>query len=325
MQAPNRLDVCKSKLDRMRLFCSDGPCLSLLADAVISTFLFFQEIVDLTGDDLDMGTSACNDFGIIDLTESEETVVSSLRDGCVALDRKHSTPTSTQPLCPPNLLAIPVPENELDVSVSLWNTKCEQPLIKEEALMQTYWQDSSSVSSCAEDSENSSSATTYKSDMGSLGSPQLDSDVFSFSSSASNSSEHKIFLDCVEEIPRSVPPEDNPNPQRSPPCQRHLPSPLSCHFPVSIPTSLAEADRPWLQASHSAPSAIKGDLEESTKQADIKVWMKTLQYFPGVPAHHPFLQNLVQAKDATQVIGGKRKGQLPEQDWGIWILREEGS
>ncbi|XP_053143778.1 SUMO-interacting motif-containing protein 1 isoform X2 [Hemicordylus capensis] len=253
---------------------------------------YSHEVIDLTGDDLAVITAAGNDFDIIDLTEVEETMVSPVHgNGYIALDLKHSTPVSMQPACSPKMFSTVDSGNKFDVPISLWNTECEQAFPKEDAVKQTCFQNGFSlVPNYGGDSE-SNSLTSYNSDMSSFGSPLLGSDIFSLSSPSS--SEHQT--DCVEEAPSCCPPERGPNPQLSPSHQRCSPSPISCYSPLNIAPSLAEAEQPLLEAHNPTPG-----VQEQTEWGDIKAWVKTLQYFQGVPVHHPFLQNAVQERDAKQ-------------------------
>nr|XP_056703463.1 SUMO-interacting motif-containing protein 1 [Euleptes europaea] len=145
----------------------------------------------------------------------------------------------------------------------------------------------------------SSSPTTYNSDLGSLGSPQLGSDVFSISS-ANDSSEHETFQDPVQDAPSSCPPEGDFNPQLALPDQRHSQRSPFSQCPLNATTFLTESDQFMLETNNSTPGAVKPDAQEPTQQIDIKVWMKTLQYFPGVPVHHPFLHSVLHEKNASQ-------------------------
>ncbi|XP_061473505.1 SUMO-interacting motif-containing protein 1 isoform X2 [Rhineura floridana] len=260
------------------------------------------EVIDLTGDDMIVRTTACNDFGVIDLTEAEENIAGPLHASCYTdQGLKHSSPVSKHPVYSPKILTPIKTENKLDMPLGLWDRDCEQPSPQgDTGKKQPFFQCSSFslISSYGGDSD-SSSHTTYNSDLGSLGSPQLGSDVFSFSPST-DSSECQAFLDSVEEAPGTCLSKEEPKPQSSPLHQRCSPSPIPYCSPMSISPFLAEADQPLQEANNAAPSAVKLDIQETAKQIDLKIWLKTLQYFQGVPVHHPFLQNVVQEKDASQ-------------------------
>lgn len=234
-------------------------------------------------------------------------MISPLHDSYSAIqDLKHSTPVSMHSVCCPKILTTKSAENKVDVPISMWDRDCELPSPQEDAIKkQPLFQCSSCpiIPSYGGDSENSSH-TTYNSDLGSLGSPQVGSDVFSFSSTPS-SSECQAPLDCVDEVPGAGPSVEEPSPQHSPLHQRHSPSPIPSCSPMSTSPPLAEANQHFLEANNPAPNAVKSDVWAPAKQIDIKVWLKTLQYFQGVPVHHPFFQNVVQEKDAEQVIDGR--------------------
>ncbi|XP_060096198.1 SUMO-interacting motif-containing protein 1 isoform X2 [Heteronotia binoei] len=258
-----------------------------------------SEVIDLTGDDLVGKTAVYHDFGVIDLTQTEDTMVSPLRNGgYVSLDLIHSTPASIQPVYSPKILTtLKDTERTLEMSLDLWERK--QPSPKEDAIQPACFQGSFAlVPSYSGDSE-SSSHTTYNSDLGSLGSPQLGSDVFSISS-ANGSSEHETFQDSVEDDPSSCPPAGDLNPQLSLPDQRHSPNSLFSQCPLNATTTPTEDDQFMVETNSSTSGAVKPDAQEPTQQIDIKIWMKTLLYFPGVPVHHPFLHNVVCEKDAIQ-------------------------
>ncbi|XP_013920914.1 PREDICTED: SUMO-interacting motif-containing protein 1 isoform X1 [Thamnophis sirtalis] len=143
-------------------------------------------------------------------------------------------------------------------------------------------------SNYSEESEGSSH-TTYNSDLGSLGSPQLESDVFSFSS-GNDGSERPMPLDSVEP-PQACSSEKKPNLQFYPQHQR--PSPSLCYSSLNTAKSVAEAAQPLHQANKPR-RAMESNVQEQSKRTDIKVWLKTLQYCHGIPVHHPLLQNVVE-------------------------------
>ncbi|XP_077182463.1 SUMO-interacting motif-containing protein 1 isoform X2 [Paroedura picta] len=317
--------------------------------------LVFKEVIDLTGDDLAGKTAVYPDFGVIDLTQTEDTMVSPLHNGgYVSLNLMHSTPASVQSVYSPKIFTTLDTERTLDMSLGQWDKK--QPSPKEDAIQPACFQGSFAlVPNYSGDSE-SSSHTTYNSDLGSLGSPQLGSDVLSISS-ANYSSEHETFQDPVDDDPSRSVPEGDPNSQLSLPDQRHFPSSLSPQSPLSANPFLTEGDHFMAEISNSTSDAVKLDAQEPTQKIDInlslpdqrhspgslfpqsplnattfptegdqfmaeisnstsdtvkldaqeptqkidiKIWMKTLQYFPGVPVHHAFLHNIVHKKDARQ-------------------------
>ncbi|KAH0629904.1 hypothetical protein JD844_012380, partial [Phrynosoma platyrhinos] len=255
-----------------------------------------QEVIDLTGDDYFIARTAANsDLDVIDLTEAEETIVSPLCDSDYGTrDLKQSIPVSLQSADSPKILIKTDPEIQLDLPIGTWNGDCALIYAKKEAVENTCFQSSSFsvTSNCGVDSE-SISHTSYNSDLSSLESPQLESDTFSFFS-ANEGSEHQTSWDCVEEPSNPCLLGRAPTPQPSPLLQRQCPNPVPCCSSVNISPSQTETEQPLLEAKNPAPSAVTLDVKEPAKKIDIKVWLKTLQYFKGVPVHHPFLQNVVQ-------------------------------
>ncbi|XP_042303292.1 SUMO-interacting motif-containing protein 1 isoform X2 [Sceloporus undulatus] len=254
------------------------------------------EVIDLTGDDyVIVRTAAYSDFDVVDLTEAEETIVSPLHDiGYATRDLKHSTPISLRSAGSPKIPTTTDPEIQLEEPIGTWNGDSVLISTKKETVEKPCFQSSSFsiTTTCGTDLE-SISHTTYNSDLGSLGSPQLDSDAFSFSS-ANEDSECQASWECVEDPPNPCPLGRASTHQPSPLFQRHCPSPPSCCSPMDVSPSQAETDQPLLEAKNPAPSAVTLNVQQPAEKIDIKVWLKTLQYFKGVPIHHPFLQNVVQ-------------------------------
>ncbi|KAF7249557.1 SUMO-interacting motif-containing protein 1 [Varanus komodoensis] len=252
-------------------------------------FIGDLELIDLTGEDMAVQTSPCNDFGIIDLTEDEETMASPLHSSSYfAQDLPHSATVSTQPTCSPQLTVAGM-ASKSDRPVDMRNKDCERLSPRE---------DEANHLCCGEDSE-SSSHTTYNSDLGSLISAHLESAISS-SSAAHDSPESQPFLDCVEEPPSTCPAGRVLSPQPSPTDQRQSPSPILSSPPKGIFTSLTEVNLPLLEANNPGPNAVKSNVQGPLKRIDIEGSLKTWQYFHGVPVHHPFLQNVVQEKNTRQ-------------------------
>lgn len=266
-----------------------------------------------------MRRAVSNNLDIFDVTETKETI---LRPLYAAMDLKSSTPINKQPVCSPKIHCTSDPENKADVPVSLWDRASKQSSPTEGTMKQNHFQSGFSLITNYNGDSESSSNTTYNSDLGSLGSPQVPSDVFSFSSTNDNS-EHPTFLDCTEEGPSSCLPEGDPNSHISLPHQNLTitpnpitPNPITCYSPVNIPISPAEADQPLLGTNILTSSTASQAIQDPAEQIDLTVWVKTLQYFQRVPIHHPFLQNVVQEKGARQVKTG-RISRCHKQDLGI--------
>ncbi|XP_063148176.1 SUMO-interacting motif-containing protein 1 isoform X2 [Candoia aspera] len=239
-------------------------------------------------------TTACKDLEIIDLTEPEEGMISSLQNSsCFAWDLKPSTAVCPQPVCSPNILTVLDAESKHTVPGGMWVQDCERSSPRLDVGKPDYLPSNSFSchSNYSEESEGSSH-TTYNSDLGSLGSPQLESDVFSLSS-GNDGTECPTCLDRVK-APQACPSEENPNLRVYSLHQRLSPS--LCCSSSNTSKSVAEADQPLLLAKKTW-SAMESNVQEQSKQTDIKVWLKTLPYCHGMHVHHPFLQNVVLEKE----------------------------
>ncbi|XP_058022715.1 SUMO-interacting motif-containing protein 1 isoform X2 [Ahaetulla prasina] len=247
------------------------------------------EIIDLTEEDIVVRTTACNDLEIIDLTEPEEDMINSLQNhSCFAWDLKPSTSGCPEPICSSNVLTVVDAESKCTVPVAMWVQDRERSSPKVGVGKLDYLPSKRFFChpSYSEESEGSSH-TTYNSDLGSLGSPQLESDVFSFSS-GNDGTERPTPLDSVKP-PQACSSEKKPNLQFYPRHQRPPPSLSS----LNTAKSVAEADRPLHQANKPR-HAMESNVQEQSKRIDIKIWLKTLQYCHGIPVHHPLLQKVVE-------------------------------
>ncbi|ETE70530.1 putative protein C5orf25, partial [Ophiophagus hannah] len=250
-----------------------------------------DDIIDLTGEDIVVRTTACNDLEIIDLTEPEEVMINSLQNhSCFAWDLKPSTSVCPEPISSSNVLTVVDAESKCTVPVAMWVQDRERSSPKVGVGKLDYLPSNSFFchSNYSEESEGSSH-TTYNSDLGSLGSPQLESDVFSFSS-GNDGTERPMLLNRVTP-PRACSSEKKPNLQFYPQHQR--PPPSLCSSSLNTAKSVTGADRPLHQANKPR-HAMESNVQEQSKRTDIKVWLKTLQYCHGIPVHHPLLQNVVE-------------------------------
>nr|XP_008119544.1 PREDICTED: SUMO-interacting motif-containing protein 1 isoform X1 [Anolis carolinensis] len=259
-----------------------------------------QEVIDLTEDDcFIVKTTTYSDLDVIDLIETENMIVSPLHDsGYIPQDVKHSPPVSNQPKGFPKILTTADPEIRLGAPTGTWNGDSGSVYFKKEPVETPCFQNSSfsPTTNCGQDLENSS-RTTYNSDLGSLGSPQLESDIFSFSST-NESNECQMFQDYIEEPPKPCTPDRAPSPQPSPLHQKHSPSPSPSYSPVDTSPFQTEIVQSLLEAKNLAPNAVTLNVQQPAKRIDIRVWLKTLQYFQGLPVHHPFLQSVM--REAAQ-------------------------
>ncbi|XP_026552483.1 SUMO-interacting motif-containing protein 1 [Pseudonaja textilis] len=249
------------------------------------------DIIDLTGEDIVVRTTACNDLEIIDLTEPEEVMINSLQNhSCFAWDLKPSTSVCPEPISSSNVLTVVDAESKCTVPVAMWVQDRERssPKVGVGKLGYLPSNSFSCHSNYSEESEGSSH-TTYNSDLGSLGSPQLESDVFSFSS-GNDGTERPTLLNRVAS-PQACSSEKKPNLQFYPRHQR--PPPSLCSSSLNTARSVPGTDRPLHQANKPR-HAMESNVQEQSKRTDIKIWLKTLQYCHGIPVHHPLLQNVVE-------------------------------
>uniref|UniRef100_A0A8C3IDJ5 SUMO interacting motifs containing 1 n=1 Tax=Chrysemys picta bellii TaxID=8478 RepID=A0A8C3IDJ5_CHRPI len=163
----------------------------------------------------------------------------------------------------------------------------------------------SPVSSCTRsvcDPELSSSTTTINSDLGSLASLLLDSDVFSFSPTSSNSS--NASLDCsVAESRSTCQQREDPEHLPTSPAQSQSPGLSSCP-PASTPRA---PEQPLLETSNSVLTAVKQEPPEPAKPRPVnKAWLHKLRYFRRTPVHHLFLQGVVQDEESRQPIPSRK-------------------
>uniref|UniRef100_A0A8C0IZX5 SUMO interacting motifs containing 1 n=1 Tax=Chelonoidis abingdonii TaxID=106734 RepID=A0A8C0IZX5_CHEAB len=146
------------------------------------------------------------------------------------------------------------------------------------------------------DPELSSSTTSINSDLGSLASLLLDSDVFSCSPASSNSSSsRRASLDYSATESRSTCQQREHLPTS--PAQRQSSALSSCP-PASTPRS---PEQPLLETSNSVLTAVKQKPPEPAKLQPVnKAWLHKLQYCRKTPVHHLFLQGVVQDEESHQ-------------------------
>ncbi|XP_034634376.1 SUMO-interacting motif-containing protein 1 isoform X1 [Trachemys scripta elegans] len=240
------------------------------------------EIIDLTGEDVCSEAAVQDDFTVIDLTEVEE---------------EHPA-DFMQCASPPSLPAlVDIKRERKEVADqglgAPWDGAHEET---KGTHLEGYF---SPVSSCTHsvcDPELSSSTTTINSDLGSLASLLLDSDVFSFSPTSSNSS--SASLDCSAAESRSTC-QQREDPEHLPtsPAQSQSPGLSSCP-PASTPRAPAQ---PLLETSNSVLTAVKQEPPEPAKPRPVnKAWLHKLRYFRRTPVHHLFLQGVVQDEESRQ-------------------------
>ncbi|KAM4653682.1 SUMO-interacting motif-containing protein 1 isoform 2-T2 [Amazona ochrocephala] len=135
--------------------------------------------------------------------------------------------------------------------------------------------------------EQNCSTTTFNSDLGSLASMQLDSDLLSLSPSSLDSSSSWRASGPEEEIPHLCQ-------------QRELPLRLS---PVpAIPTTPGKAQGPLLEASDLQPRKAIPQITPAPARtkAENKAWLNKLHYFRRSGVQHLFLQGITPTKETQQ-------------------------
>lgn len=147
----------------------------------------------------------------------------------------------------------------------------------------------SPASSCHSSScspEQNCSTTTFNSDLGSLASMQLDSDLLSLSPSS---------LDSSSSWRASGPEEETPHLCQ----QRELP-PRQSSAPA-IPTTPGKAQGPLLEASNVPPHKAVQQVNPARTKADNKAWLNKLHYFRRSGVQHLFLQGVAPNRETQQV------------------------
>ncbi|XP_061216173.1 SUMO-interacting motif-containing protein 1 isoform X2 [Neopsephotus bourkii] len=133
--------------------------------------------------------------------------------------------------------------------------------------------------------EQNCSTTTFNSDLGSLASLQLDSDLLSLSPSSLDSSSSWRASGQEEEAPHLCQ-------------QRELPPRLS---PVpAISTTPGKAQGPLLEASDLQPHKAIPQITPARTKAENKVWLNKLHYFRRSGVQHLFLQGVTPTRETQQ-------------------------
>ncbi|XP_030429892.1 SUMO-interacting motif-containing protein 1 isoform X2 [Gopherus evgoodei] len=250
------------------------------------------EVIDLTGEDVCSEAAAQDTFTVIDLTEVEEERPADFPQGGAG------TASSMECASPPSLPAlVDIKRERKEVADqglgAPWDGAHEET--KGTHLEGCF----SPVSCCAYsvcDPELSSSPTTINSDLGSLASLLLDSDVFSCSPASSNSSSsRRASLDCSAAESRSTCQQREHLPTS--PAQRQCSALSSCP-PASTPRS---PEQPLLETSNSVLTAVKQKPPKPAKLGPVnKAWLHKLRYCRKTPVHHLFLQGVVQDEESHQ-------------------------
>ncbi|XP_035415576.1 SUMO-interacting motif-containing protein 1 isoform X1 [Cygnus atratus] len=134
--------------------------------------------------------------------------------------------------------------------------------------------------------EQNCSTTTFNSDLGSLASMPLDTDLFSLSPSSMDSSGSCGTCGTEEETPHPWQLRELPK----------SPSPV----PGSISTSPGKARGPLLEAGDSALRKATQQVTPGRTTADSRVWLNKLRYFRRSGVHHLFLHGLKHNRETLQ-------------------------
>lgn len=253
-----------------------------------------QEIIDLTCEDMSTEPAPWSSLTIIDLTE----------DTCSApASPPHTTGWADQdPGQPPAALAADTshpqlcsttaqetgPTAGLSLTASWHSAPMERSATTDTAETTENWSCfSPTASRCSSSSpEQNCSTTTFNSDLGSLASMQLDSDLLSPSPSTPGSGSSWRPGGPEEETPHL--------------CQQwELPPRLS---PVpAVPTSPGEVQGPLLAASDLSPYGTIQQVTAARTKADSKAWLNKLQYFRRSGIQHLFVQGIAPNWETQQV------------------------
>nr|XP_021144631.1 SUMO-interacting motif-containing protein 1 isoform X3 [Columba livia] len=250
-----------------------------------SSFPSPQEIIDLTCEDMSTEPAPWSSLTVIDLTE----------DTCSApASPPHTTSWADQgPGQPPAALAADTSHPQLcstttqetgataglSLAASWHSAPMERSATMDTAETTENWSCFSPTSSrCSSSSpEQNCSTTTFNSDLGSLASMQLDSDLLSPSPSTPGSGSSWRPGGPEEETPHLCQ-------------QRELPPRLS---PVpAVPTSPGEVQGPLLAASDLSPYGTIQQVTAARTKADSKAWLNKLQYFRRSGIQHLFLHGI---------------------------------
>ncbi|XP_068017315.1 SUMO-interacting motif-containing protein 1 isoform X2 [Melanerpes formicivorus] len=238
------------------------------------------EIIDLTYEDT--STVPGSRFTIIDLTEDTCSLpdTTSLADQ----DPRQAPVTPTAHMSHPQFCSTPVQEMETVArpypAAPRDSTPAEPSATVDRA--ESCCSSASSYRSSSCSPERNCSTTTFNSDLGSLASMQLDSDLLSPSPSSLDSSSSDRGSGSEKDTPH--------------PCQQsELPLKLS---PASaIPT---EAQRPFLEADDLPPHEVIQQVTPTRTKADSKAWLNKLQYFRSSGVQHLFLQGVAPNREMHQ-------------------------
>ncbi|XP_068265005.1 SUMO-interacting motif-containing protein 1 isoform X3 [Nyctibius grandis] len=253
------------------------------------------EIIDLTCDDTSTDPAPWSSLTIIDLTEDTCSPPCSPPHTTGLVADQDSGQASAAPAAHtshPRLCCTTTQETEAMAGPSpaapCPSTPVEPSATTDTAESAENWSCASPTSShhgSAGSPEQNCSTTTFNSDLGSLASMQLDSDLLSLSPSSLDSSSSWRAGGPEEETPHlcqqgELPPRLSPAP--------------------AIPTSPGKARGPLLEACDLPPHRATQQVTPARTKADSKAWLNKLHYFRRSGVQHLFLQGVAPNMETQQ-------------------------
>ncbi|XP_054245348.1 SUMO-interacting motif-containing protein 1 [Indicator indicator] len=241
-------------------------CVPGATDPTLLVPLSPQEIIDLTYEDT--STVPGSRFTIIDLTE----------DTCSPpqQDPRQAPVTPTAHMSHPQFCSTPV--QEMEAVARSYPAEPSATIDRAESCSSST--SSYRGSSCSP--EENCSTTTLNSDLGSLASMPLGSDLLSPSPSS---------LDSSSSDRASGSDKDSPHP-----CQQSE-LPLKLSPAPAIPTT---AQGPFQEAGDLPPHEVIQQVTPTRTKADSKAWLNKLQYFRSSGVQHLFLQGVAPNRETHQ-------------------------
>ncbi|XP_049685535.1 SUMO-interacting motif-containing protein 1 isoform X3 [Accipiter gentilis] len=249
-----------------------------------------EEIIDLTCEDTSTDPAPWSSFTIIDLTE--DTCSPPHTTSWADQDPRQVPATPAAHTPHPQVCSTTKQETESMAGPSPaapWHGAPTEPSATtdtaENAENCSCFSPASSCHSSSCSPEQNCSTTTFNSDLGSLASMQLDSDLLSLSPSS---------LDSSSSWRASGPEEETPHLCQ----QRELP-PRQSSAPA-IPTTPGKAQGPLLEAGIVPPHKAVQQVNPTRTKADNKAWLNKLHYFRRSGVQHLFLQGVAPNRETQQ-------------------------
>ncbi|KAM6356574.1 SUMO-interacting motif-containing protein 1 isoform 2-T2 [Alca torda] len=248
-----------------------------------------KEIIDLTCEDTSTDPAPWSRLTIIDLTEDTcsppttgwadqgpgqapaAPAAHTAHPWLCSTTKQETEATSGPSPAAPSHDAPMEPSAPTDMAESAENRSCFSPV--------------SSRHSCSCSPEQNCSSTTFNSDLGSLASMQLDSDLLSLSPSSLDSSSSWRSSSAEEKPPhlgqqRELPPRLSPAP--------------------AIPPTPVKAQEPLLEPSDLPQHGAIQQVVPARSKADSKAWLNKLHYFRRSGVQHLFLQGIAPNRETQQ-------------------------